>query len=115
MTEVPLYRCTRCDEKKEREEFPGVKKRNSWCRDCVKAQREEKKERESFGKAYVPKAMVAGEEFDLRRVNCHCGLPKMYLTYSEIVCAECGRAYKAPAGHALGRRATEKEISDSLL
>lgn len=105
---MTTYRCTRCDEKKERDEFPGIKKRNSWCKDCVKTQRLEKKSKVLT----IDKPAVQREgEFDITKSDCVCGKPVMYQTYSEIICDTCGRAYKSPVR--LGRRATEKEIADA--
>lgn len=100
----PVYRCTRCDVKKQREEFPGVKKRNSWCRDCVKAQRAERKEQQLSTTTRREEKEDDGEDY-----VCACG-GGIYTTWSDFVCVVCNRVYRAPKSRWIGRRVTEEEI-----
>ena len=102
-----VYECTRCGVSKPREDFPGKKKRNSWCKPCCKEQREEKKRK--LDTTHRPVKISSSEEWDVADTYCQCG-GGVYVTYSDLVCVKCGRVYRAPKSLWLGRRATEEEI-----
>lgn len=102
------YECTRCKVSKPREDFPGKKRRNSWCKPCVKEQRLERQDRMK-----PTRPVVVGDEWDIEDTFCQCG-GGVYLHYSDAVCAQCGRVYRAPKPQWIGRPATEEEIAAAV-